>query len=302
MADKSQTGAQGGSRPQGLARAIAALLLGAMAVAWHSPQPAHAAGEEVEVERLDWTFAGPFGYFDQAQLRRGYQVYSQVCMSCHGLSLLSYRNLGEPGGPELPEARVQEIAAEAMVTDGPDEDGEMFQRPGRPSDRFVSPYRNDKEAALINNGAVPPDLSVIAKARAATASAAWYMQPYVILRDMATMYQEHGPDYLHALLVGYSDTPPEGVDLSPGMNYNRVYPGGQIAMAQPLYDDIVPYEDGTPTTVDQYAKDVTTFLMWAAEPRLEERKQLGVKVMIYLLIVTVLLYLSKRLLWSRVKH
>jgi cytochrome c1 len=285
-----------------LRRSLGLVMVGAVLLAFHTSQPARAAGEHVEIDRLDWTFGGPFGYFDQAQLQRGYQVYAQVCAACHGLRLLSYRNLGEPGGPEFSEERVQQIAAEAMVTDGPDENGEMFQRPGRPSDRFVEPYRNKQEAALVNNGVAPPDLSVMAKARTVTSNAAWYMQPYVILRDMVTMYEEQGPDYLHALLTGYSDTPPDGIELSPGMNYNRVYPGNLIAMAQPLYDDMVPYEDGTPTTIDQYAKDVTAFMMWAAEPRLEERKKLGLKVLIYLFILTVLLYLSKRALWSRVKH
>lgn len=262
---------------------------------------AQAAGAGVEIERRDWTFGGLFGYYDRAQMRRGYKVYKQVCASCHGMKLLYYRNLGEPGGPEFSEAKVKEIAAEAVVLDGPNDVGEMFERPGRPSDHIVGPFKNDKEAAAANNGAVPPDLSVIAKARGLPASAAWYMEPLHWLRDIATVYQEQGPDYIYALLTGYTDAP-EGVEMAPGMFYNKVFPGHQIAMPPPLSDEIVEYEDGTPPTVANYAADVSAFLMWAAEPTLEERKKMGVKVLVYLIVLSVLLYLSKRLLWSRVKH
>lgn len=266
-----------------------------------TPHTAYAAAGGAAVEKQDWTFAGPFGYFDQDQLRRGFQVYQNVCAACHGMRLLYYRNLTDPSGPNLPEEQVKAIAAEKMVTDGPDDQGEMFDRPATPNDRFVEPYRNEKEAALVNNGVVPPDLSVIAKARAAGSDVAWYMSPVAITQDIATMYQEQGPDYIYALLTGYTD-PPEDKELAPGAYYNTVYPGNQIAMAQPLYPDMVEYADGTPMTVEQYSKDVTAFLMWAAEPKLVERKQMGTKVMLYLFILAALLYLSKRVLWKRIKH
>jgi len=269
------------------------LLLGGVAV--------HAAEGGAQINKEEWTFAGPFGYYDQDQLRRGFKVYNQVCASCHGMDLLYYRNLAAPSGPNIPMEQVEAIAGERTVTDGPNDNGEMFERPATPNDPFVDPYRNEKEAALVNNGVVPPDLSVIAKARGATENVAWYMSPVVIAEDILTMYEEQGPDYINALLTGY-EQPPEGRELPLGSYYNVVYPGNAIAMPQPLYPDIVPYEDGTATTVEQYSKDVTAFMMWAAEPKLEERKQMGAKVMLYLFILAALLYLSKRMLWKRVKH
>jgi len=259
-----------------------------------------AAGGGADIEKQDWTFAGPFGYYDQDQLRRGFQVYQQVCSSCHGMDLVSYRNLGDESGPNLPDEQVEAIASQYNVMDGPNDQGEMFERPATPQDSFANPYRNDKEAALVNNGVVPPDLSVIAKARNVSPDVAWYMSPVAIAQDLVTMYAEGGPDYIYALLMGYKQ-PPEDANLQPGLHYNTVYPGNQIAMPQVLYPDIVPYDDGTPTTEAQYAKDVTAFLMWAAEPRLEERKQMGAKVMLYLFILAALLYMSKRVLWKRLK-
>jgi len=228
-------------------------------------------------------------------------VYKQVCSSCHGMDLLYYRNLSDPDGPNLPEQQVEAIAAEYTVTDGPNDQGEMFERPATPNDKFVSPYKNEEQAAMVNNGVVPPDLSVITKARGVSHDVAWYMSPVAIAEDLATMYAEGGADYTYALLTGY-EQPPEDVEMQPGLHYNRVYPGNQIAMPQLLYADIVPYGDGTPTTPEQYAKDVTAFLMWSAEPTLEERKQMGAKVMLYLFILAALLYMSKRLLWRRLKH
>jgi ubiquinol-cytochrome c reductase cytochrome c1 subunit len=279
-----------------------AVALTALAVA--AGTPAFAADEHaapVEVHKEDWTFAGMTGYFDKAQLRRGYMVYKNVCAACHGLRLLSYRNLGEPGGPEYNDANVAQFAADAQVTDGPNDDGEMFQRPGRPSDRFVSPYPNAKAAAAAQNGAVPPDLSVMAKARTYERHAAWYMEPTLWLNDLFTSYQEAGPDYIHALLTSYVD-PPAGFNLAPGMNYNKAFPGHQIAMPKPLSDGQVDYPDGTPATVDNYSKDVSAFLMWTAEPKLEERKRMGLKVLVYLIILAGLLYLSKRAIWRNVEH
>jgi len=279
----------------------ACALVVALAAAGAPADHAHAAAGGADIEKEEWTFAGPFGYYDQDQLRRGFQVYKQVCSSCHGMDLVYYRNLGDESGPNLPEEQIEAIAADYTVTDGPNDQGEMFERPATPNDPFANPYKNEKEAALVNNGVVPPDLSVIAKARNVSPDVAWYMSPVAIAEDLVTMYAEGGPDYIYALLNGYKQ-PPEGESVQPGLYYNTVYPGNQIAMPQVLYPDIVAYNDGTPTTPEQYAKDVTAFLMWAAEPKLEERKQMGAKVMLYLFILAALLYMSKRMLWKRLKH
>lgn len=260
-----------------------------------------AAGEGPEIPRQDWTFGGLTGHFDKAQLRRGYLVYKNVCSACHGLRQVYYRNLSEPGGPGFSEASVKEFAAEAQVTDGPNDDGEMFTRDGLPSDRFVPPYPNAKAAAAAQNGAVPPDLSLIAKARSVASAGAWYLEPFHWAYDVLTAYQEQGADYLYALLMGYTD-PPADVEVMPGMNYNEAFPGHQIAMPAPLFADLVEYADGTPGTVENYARDVTAFLMWAAEPTLEERKQMGLKVLVYLAFLVVVLLLSKRALWRNVEH
>jgi cytochrome c1 len=274
----------------------------AMLLATGLSTPSFAAGEAVEIPRQDWTFSGMTGYFDRAQLRRGYQVYQNVCAVCHGMRQLYYRNLSEPGGPEFSQARVLEIASQAQVTDGPNDDGEMFTRPGTPADKFVLPYPNEKAAAAAMGGAVPPDLSLMAKARAPAHAHAWYTEPYFWLVDILTGYQEGGADYSYALLTGYADEPPAGIDVLPGLYYNEAFPGHQIAMPAPLSDGFVPYEDGTAETLDNYARDVTAFMMWAAEPKMEERKQMGLTVMIYLGILAVLLFLSKRTLWRRIPH
>ena len=231
-------------------------------------------GHAPEHTRQSWSFAPPFGTFDNAQLQRGYQVYRDVCAQCHSMRLLSYRNLGDPGGPEFSAKAVEALAAQAQITDGPDDKGQMFQRLGRPSDRFRSPFPNDQAARAANNGALPPDLSVMAKARPG------------------------GPDYIHALLTGYRDPPP-GFNLAPGMHYNEAFPGHQIAMPGLLRDDMVAYTDGTERTLDNYAKDVAAFLMWAAEPKLEERHKLGARVMIFLLVFVVIMFLAKRAVWAR---
>lgn len=260
-----------------------------------------AASEAPEIPRQEWTFNGLTGHFDNEQLRRGYLVYKNVCAACHGMRLLYYRNLSEPGGPEFSQERVAEFASEAQVTDGPNDEGEMFTRPGRPSDRFVSPYPNVKAAAAAQGGAVPPDLSVIAKARAIASSGAWYLEPFHWLKDIFTGYQEQGSDYLYALLMGYEEAP-ESVKVLSGMYYNSAFPGHQIAMPPPLVEGIVDYPEGTPPTIENYARDLTAFLTWAAEPKLEERKRMGLKVLIYLSILAALLYLSKRALWRNVEH
>lgn len=253
---------------------LAVALLGAIGA--YAPS-VNAAGDVPEIAAQSWSFSAPFGTFDRAQLQRGYKVYKEVCASCHGLRLLHFRNLGEPGGPEFAEEAVKTLAAEAEVTDGPNDEGEMFNRPARPSDKFPSPFANPQAARAANNGANPPDLSVMAKARPG------------------------GPDYLYALLTGYADAP-EGVTLADGMSYNKAFPGHQIAMAPPLDAELVEYSDGTAPTVENYAKDVSAFLMWAAEPKLEERHRVGFRFMIYLALLTVFLYLAKRRIWSDVKH
>ncbi|MGB0087612.1 MAG: cytochrome c1, partial [Rhodomicrobiaceae bacterium] len=281
-------------RRQMLAGLVVVTVIGAAGASW-------AAEDSPAVPREDWTFKGVTGYFDKAQLRRGYLVYKNVCSACHGMRLLDYRNLSQPGGPEFSEASVKQFAADAQVTDGPDDNGEMFTRPGKPSDHFVSPFPNAKAAAAANGGAEPPDLSLMAKARAIEQAQAWYLEPFDWLHDIVTAYQEQGPDYIHALMTGYTD-PPKGVTVLSGMYYNSIFPGHQIAMPPPLSDGAVTYDDGTPATVENYARDVSAFLMWAAEPKLEERKRMGLKVMIYLAILSALLYLSKRALWRDVEH
>ncbi|MEL7543001.1 MAG: cytochrome c1 [Pseudomonadota bacterium] len=261
---------------------------------------AHAAGEGLVVPRQDWSFSGVTGTFDKAQLQRGYQVYREVCSACHGLKFLSWRNLSQSGGPGLTEAEVKALAAEAEVTDGPNDEGEMFTRPALPSDSIGAPYSNVQEARVANGGAYPPDLSLIAKARSVNRPSLGFA-PINWVRDIALGDETRGVDYVYKLLKSYPEEPPEGFQLGEGMYYNDIYPGHQIAMASPLSDDIVEYaQSDVPTTTDQYAKDVSAFLMWAAEPKLEERKSLGLRVLLYLIVLTGLLYLAKRKLWSRV--
>jgi cytochrome c1 len=278
--------------------------------------PALGAGAGPEIPRQTWwTFAGyPIlgkgGYFDNNQLQRGFLVYKEVCSACHGLKRLSFRNLAEPGGPEFPEAGVKSLAATYQIVDGPNDQGKMFKRPGRLSDRFPSPFANEQEARAANNGALPPDFSVLAKARAAEVERPFYAVPFAMVADILGGYQEAGPDYIYALLTSYKDEPPKDLKnpdgtpftLGEGMNYNAAFPGYQIGMINPLSDGQVKYTDGTPATVANYARDVTTFMAWAADPKLEERKRMGVLVMLYLLITAVLLYFAKKRVWSRVPH
>ncbi len=231
--------------------------------------------EKAKLIEIDWTFKGVTGKFERASLQRGYQVYNEVCASCHSMNLVSYRNLGEPGGPEFSVEQVKAIAANFEVEDGPNSDGEMFTRPGRPSDKFVSPYPNVQAATAANGGAYPPDMSVLVKAR------------------------KGGSDYIYSVLMGYED-PPAGFELEEGVYYNKYMDGQKIKMSNPLSDDIVAYSDGTKATQAQMAKDVTTFLTWTAEPHLEARHKMGVKVIIFLTIFSLLVYLSMRRIWSRI--
>ena len=262
--------------------------------------PALAAAQPEKPKAVTWGFEGPFGQFDQAQLQRGYKVYREVCASCHSMNYVYFRTMAEKGGPFFSEEHpnpnenpyVKALAAEIQVNDIDSETGDTVQRPATPADRFPNPFPNEAAARASNGGAMPPDLSVIAKARAG------------------------GPDYLYSLLTGYLN-PPAGLTVSPGMSYNAYMPGdltpfwtgehhapkgGFIAMPPPLRNGLVTFDDGTPSTVEQQAKDVSAFLMWAAEPKMIERKQFGLGAMVYLLIFTVILWFSYKRVWRDVAH
>ncbi|MFN9927978.1 MAG: cytochrome c1 [Phenylobacterium sp.] len=278
---------------KGIALAALALTLAA--------GPAMAAGGKQDIQHINWSFAGPFGKFDTAQIQRGYKVYREVCAACHSMNLLSFRNLGQAGGPfydpKYPNPNdnpvVKALAQDIQVPDIDSETGDAIQRPAVPADRFPNPFPNEAAAAASNGGAIPPDLSVITKAR------------------------PNGPNYIYSLMVGYK-TPPAGLTMAPGQNYNtamagdltpfwkgdkhKVPSGGFIAMPPQLAPDKVTFDDGTKSTIEQQAKDVTAFLHWAAEPKANERKSFGLGAMIYLLIFTVLLYFSYRRVWRNVAH
>src|SRR3984893_820838 len=241
-----------------------------------------------------WSFAGPFGKFDRGQLQRGFKVYREVCSVCHGLKLIAFRNLADPGGLGFTTAQAQAVAAEYKIQDGPNDQGEMFERPGRLADYFRPPFPND-QAARARYNAVPPDLSVIAKARGIERGF-----PYWVF-DLITQYQEQGPDYVTALLQGYEANPPAGFTLPPGSFYNKYYPAHAIVMPPPLSDQRVEYTDGSPMTVEQYSKDISAFLMWAAEPHLDQRKRVGMQVFIFLVIFAGLLYFTKKKVWYQVE-
>jgi len=251
-----------------MARACFILLLLLTVIA---PGNSLAADKTKEPVEMHWSFNGIWGSFDKQSIQRGYQVYKEICASCHSLKRIAYRNLADLA---FAEEEIKAIAAGNSVKDGPNEDGEMFERHGRPSDKFVSPFANDKAARAANNGALPPDLSLIVKAR------------------------EGGADYIYSILTGY-DIVPTDVKMAEGMNYNLYFPGRQIAMANPLSDGAVTYIDGTEASVQQMAHDVVSFLQWAAEPEMEKRKRMGIKVMLFLLIFTGLFIAAKRRVWSR---
>lgn len=267
-----------------------ALLIAAAAL-FGSVVSTQAAEDHIVIQRQPWSFAGPFGTFDRAQLQRGYRIYKDVCSACHAMKLVSFRNLAQPGGPGFSEAQAKTVAADYKITDGPNDKGEMFERPGRVSDHFPSPDPNEQAARARFNGAYPPDLSVIAKARGVEAGL-----PRGLI-DIFTQYQEGGPDYLYALLTGYGK-PPAGETIGDTQHWNRAFPGHRISMPPPLSDGQVEYTDGTPATVDQYARDVSAFLMWAAEPHLEARKRIGFQVMIFLIIFAGLAYYTKKKVWA----
>jgi len=220
----------------------------------------------------EWSFEGITGTFDRGALQRGYQVYSEVCSGCHSMKLLYYRDLIDIG---FSQDQVKAIASEFTVIDGPNDEGEMFERDARPADRFVSPYLNDNEARANNNGAYPPDLSVITKAK------------------------KDGANYIYNLLLGYKD-PPADMEVGEGMYYNIYMEGNQIAMPQPLYDESVDYADGTNNSAEQIAEDLVVFLTWAAEPELEVRKNLGIKVILFFIVLGFIIFLAKNHLWREV--
>ncbi len=233
--------------------------------------PLKAAGG-IAVPSQEWSFSGVFGTFDRGELQRGFQVYKEVCAGCHSLNYISFRNLADLG---FKEEEIKVIAKEYEVEDGPNNDGEMFTRTAIPSDTWPAPYPNDNAARAGNNGALPPDLSLMVDARVG------------------------GADYLYALLSGYHEAP-EGQEIADGMYYNAYYPGHQIAMPSPLSDDGVEYGDGTTATINQQARDVSAFLAWATEPNMEQRKRMGVMVLIFLFAMTGLFYVSKRKIWADV--
>jgi ubiquinol-cytochrome c reductase cytochrome c1 subunit len=275
------------------------VMAGAMGLATAQEEGGHAQAEPTHFPILkpveeDWTFAGPFGNYDRGQLQRGLKVYKEVCSACHSMKLVAFRTLEELG---YSEAQVKAFAAEYTVQDGPNADGEMFERPAVPSDYFPSPFPNVEAAAAANNGAAPPDFSLIAKARGVERG----FPTFVF--DIFTQYAQGGPDYIHSLLTGYDHEPPAGMTIAEGTYYNPYFIGGKsLAMAKPLSDDQVTYDDGSPQTVDQYSRDVAAFLMWAAEPHLEDRKKTGFRVMVFLVLFAGLVYLTKRKVWSSVAH
>ena len=254
--------------------AAAMLLVPGLARAADEPTKSTEPPEASRPPHQQWTFESVFGTYDRAALQRGFQVYKEVCSACHAVKHLYYRDLDEIG---YTEGQIKGVAAQSQVTDGPNDQGEMFQRPARPSDRMPAPFANDQAARAANNGALPPDLSLITKAR------------------------DHGPDYVYALLTGFKDTPPADFKLTDGMNYNPYFPGHQIAMPPPLTQDgQLTYADGTAATIPQMSRDVVTFLAWAAEPNLDDRHRMGAKVILFLIVAAGLFYAAKRKIWAAV--
>jgi ubiquinol-cytochrome c reductase cytochrome c1 subunit len=257
-----------------------------------------------------WSFAGPLGKFDPEQLQRGFKVYKEVCSACHSLHRVAFRNLSEPGGPEFTEGQVKALAATYQIADF-DDKGQPIDRPGRPADYFPLVFPNDDAARAANNGAIPPDMSLLAKARGAKSGFPGFIW------DVFTQYQEQGPDYIHALITdGYlkdGEKPPLIATDDPnnpdkkiisefkvpeGAHYNKVFEAHSIAMAKPIQDGQVEYTDGAPQTVDQYTKDVAAFLAWTGDPSLVERKQQGFKVLLFLIVLSGLLWYTKKKVWA----
>jgi ubiquinol-cytochrome c reductase cytochrome b/c1 subunit len=269
-------------------RIIIALALGAL---FATAVPAIAQEHDAPAPpKLKWSFAGPFGKYDEAQLQRGFKIYKEVCSNCHSIQMLAFRNLADTGGPGFSEAQAAAIAAESRIKDI-DDKGEPIERAGRVADTFPSPFANELAAKAANGGVAPPDMSTLAKARTYERGFPWFVF------DMVTQYQEQGPDYIAALLNGY-EQPPKGFQLPQDGHYNKYFPGHNIAMPPPLQANQVTYDDGSPQTMDQYSRDIAAFLMWVAEPHLLQRKRIGFQVMIFLIVLAGLMYFTKKKVWS----
>jgi ubiquinol-cytochrome c reductase cytochrome b/c1 subunit len=273
-------------------RAILALTVLGATVAVAAPASAQLS-EQVPPPRQSWSFAGPFGRYDEAQLQRGFKIYKEVCSNCHSMNLLSFRNLADAGGPGFSEAQVEALAATYKIKDL-DDSGQPTERAGRPADRFPAPFPNEAAAKAANGGTAPPDMSTLAKARTYQRGFPWF------IFDIFTQYQEQGPDYIHAILTGYKEAP-KGFPLPPNGHYNEYFPGHAIAMPPPLQDGQVTFDDGAPNKLNDEARDVAAFLMWAAEPHLVQRKRVGFQVMIFLIVFAGLLYFTKKKVWHEVE-
>lgn len=285
-------------------RSIRRILIGAAALSMLAG--AAGAAETISPPMESWSWTGPLGSFDRASAQRGLQIYRESCAACHGLRQLHYRNLAELG---YSEAAIKAFAAEFEVQDGPDADGEMFMRPAKPSDRFVSPFPNAEAAAAANGGAVPPDLSLIIKSRARGHGNIGVN----FLRWMSGRDTASGADYVYHLLTGYLEAEDasqwladrggeSSFELPEGKYFNKWFPGHAISMAPPIMEGLVEYQDGTPADMQQMARDVTTFLAWAAEPELEQRKRMGLATIGFLFVLFVIAVLAKRRLWADVEH
>ncbi|WMS41066.1 cytochrome c1 [Acuticoccus sp. MNP-M23] len=259
--------------------------------------PAAAAeGEQVHIHKHEWSFGGVFGQYETAQLQRGLKVYREACGICHSMQLVAFRSLTDETGPHMSEEAAKQIASEYRISDINNETGQPFERPALLTDNFPPPFPNRIAAAAANGGAYPPDFSLLAKARADHRG----FPGFIV--DAFANYQENGPDYIYSLLQGYEEVP-HGVEPVPGKYYNPTFLAGDwISMPPPLRDGQVTYTDGTPETLEQYSEDVAAFMMWAAEPKLEQRKEMGFKVMIFLAVLALLLYLTKRKLWRNIEH
>jgi ubiquinol-cytochrome c reductase cytochrome c1 subunit len=251
------------------------------------------AAEQKPAHDIDFSFEGPFGTFDRAQLQRGYKVYKEVCANCHGMRLLAFRHLADHGGPEFSTEQVKALAATFQVQDGPNDEGDMFERPGLPSDPLPAPFPNEQMARVANSGALPIDLSLVTKSREGWPGALRHLVEGI-----------GGPEYVYSVLTGYEPEPAEAAAEKPeGKFYNPYFVAGPwISMPPPLSDGQVEFDDGSPNTVADMSRDISAFLAWAAEPKLEARKQMGFKVIVYLLILAALMYLVKRRVWSRIQH
>ena len=284
------SGRQGVRMVMNIQRPIFALVLAGALAAMAWPASAQLT-EQVPPPRLKWSFAGPFGKYDEAQLQRGFKIYKEVCANCHSMDMLSFRNLSDVGGPGYSEAQAEAVAAEYKVKDL-DDLGNPIERAGRLADHFPAPFANEL-AAKATHGVAPPDMSTLAKARSYSRGFPWF------IFDAVTQYQEQGPDYIAAYLNGYKDTP-KGFVLPEGGHYNEYFPGHNTAMPPPLQAGQVTYDDASPQTMEQYSKDVAAFMMWAAEPHLDARKRIGFQVMIFLIVLAGLMYFTKKKVWSAV--